>query len=299
VTNLIVGSYAAKKHVDSCGLGRYGVERLYCGLSPELAEGAVVVILDAFADDSQNDDHYIVAGFVAPMARWGRFDSEWFSVLETSPRLGFYRASDADNLGVPGTQFEHFAQAQRDQRIAALARVIPTGTCCFGFRCTISKADFHELYSPTFHPVWKDPYYLCAHLIVGRICFDLAAVPGIKTVDFIFDEHGKVGRRFEGMYDRLIKHVLLPLFPFMGKVRHESKKDFLPLQAADMQAGWIKRLTSSIQIPMSTDVYLTQMVQRDYSPDRSKLEYIAHYAKTHAEEMKAFAEWFEQEEEEK
>jgi hypothetical protein len=96
------------------------------------------------------------------------------------------------------------------------------------------------------------------------------------------------------MYETLIKPLSLPMFPFMGKIRHESKKTFLPLQAADMQAGWIRRFTSLIQVPMSADTYLSQLTQKDYSVERSRLEYIADYAEAHAEEMKRFTDLVEQ-----
>jgi len=267
------------------------VDRLYCGLSPDIARGTICVILNAVVDDSQNDDFYLVAGFVASLDQWAPFPPNWYEVLKRPPKLGFYRTSDSLALK---KDFQHFDKKMRDERVVALARTIPSGVGCFGIRCTVPKTDFHELYSPNFHPAWKDPYYLCAIILIQRLCIDLSVVPGLQKIDFIFDEQGKVGARFEGMYDRLIKPLSLPLFPFLGKVRHEDKKIFLPLQAADMQAGWVRRLSSLIQAETSADVYLKQIEQRDYSITRARLEHLADYANAHAEEMKAFAEMFEQ-----
>jgi hypothetical protein len=74
-------------HRNDDGLAKYGPERLYSGLSPHIAGGTVCVILQAFADDSENEKFYIVAGLVAPLERWKVFDPDWFGILKTPPKI--------------------------------------------------------------------------------------------------------------------------------------------------------------------------------------------------------------------
>ena len=73
----------------------------------------------------------------------------------------------------------------------------------------------------------------------------------------------------------------------MGDVRHENKEKFLPLQAADMQAGWVRRSNSTIQLWTTADVHLRQIAQRHYPIPRSFLEYIEGYSREHSEEIAA------------
>lgn len=128
--------------------------------------------------------------------------------------------------------------------------------------------------------------------LIQELCADVTQSLNLEKIDFFFDRQGKVGPRFKAAYDAFIKPVSMPLFPFMGDVRHEDKRTFLPLQAADMQAGWVRRSKSTIQLWTSADVYLRQMLQKHYPIQRSFLEYIKSFGQEHSEEITAFmAEW--------
>jgi hypothetical protein len=77
-------------------LQRLCVERLYCGLSPDIAAGTICVILETYCDDSQTDELYIIGGFVAPIKDWQNSSPEWtYNLKNPRPKLGFYRTSDA------------------------------------------------------------------------------------------------------------------------------------------------------------------------------------------------------------
>lgn len=132
---------------DECESQQRCVEVVYCGLSPDIAERTVCVILETYCDDSQTDELYIVAGYVAPMGDWKSFTPEWHDILKQPPRLGYYRTSDA--LALEG-QFERFEETPRNQRIAALARVIPSKRNCFGVASWISKVSLSTVASRYF-----------------------------------------------------------------------------------------------------------------------------------------------------
>jgi hypothetical protein len=260
------------------------MERFYAGLSPDIEEATACVILETYCDDSETDELYIVAGYVAPLGDWKSFSPEWHRILKQPPRLGYYRTADA--LG-RSRQFEHFDETTRDRRIADLARVIPNNPpYCFGVASWVSKSEFETYCHPVFHPAWHDPYYLCTTVLITRLCFDLSS-SGLKKLDFFFDRQGNVGRKFKLIYDAFFKPTQVLSFPFLGDVHHKDKQEFLPLQAADMQAGWVRRTQSTIQVWTNADIFLRQINQKHYPIPQFFLEYIEKYGREHGEKIAA------------
>jgi hypothetical protein len=243
------------------------------------------MIVQTFADDSQDDDFYTVAGYVAPKNEWDAFSGEWYAVLKQRPRLGFYRTFDAQTLS---GQFDGWAEPIRDARIARLAStIVPIKNIC-GVAAHLSKRDFKELFAPNFLSDWDDPYYICATHLIEHVCRLLLVNP-VTKVDFIFDRQGKVGRNFRAAYEVMLRPMSIFLFPFLGKVKHEDKREFLPLQAADMHASWVRRNNSTIQMWTAADCYLSRIEQTEFRIQRSFLERLAQYRREHAEEIKAFS----------
>ena len=266
-------------------VAQYCVRRLYCGLSPELRDGGMCMVLQTFADDTERGDFYAVAGYVAPIDEWDSFSPGWHAALKERPRLGFYRTSDAVNLS---GQFDGWSVNARDARIAKLALTIPTRNTC-GVAAFLSKKDFEEFFTPNFLPGWNNPYYLCATYLIESVCLMLrVGQNSVTKLDFIFDRQGKVGRYFRAVYEVALRPMSFHVFPFLGDVRHEDKTDFLPLQAADMHAGWIRRNKSIIQAWTTADPYLSKIEQREFHVARGFLERLAAYRKEHGDEIKAY-----------
>lgn len=266
---------------------QYCVLRMHCGPSSEVLQNGARMTLQMFADDSEGGDFYTVAGYVAPVAEWDEFCPKWYGILKERPRLGFYRTSDA--LSLRG-QFEGWSDATRDTRIARLAGVIPTHSNC-GVAAHLYKRDFKEFFTPNFLPVWDDPYYVCATYLIENTCLMLRIDESpVTKLEFIFDRQGRVGGRFRIAYDAMLRPMSSPVFPFMGDVRHEDKTDHLPLQAADMHSGWIRRSKSTIQLWTAADCHLSAIKQREFPVSREFLGKLAKYRRDHADEINAFFE---------
>jgi hypothetical protein len=152
--------------------------------------------------------------------------------------------------------------------------------------------NFEEFFTPNFISVYDDPYYLCAIYLISHTSRSFRAQTG--KVDFIFDAQGKVGRNFQIVFDAMFKPLLRQVSPFLGVVRHESKRDFLPLQAADMHAAWVRRKESVIQVWTAADHYLERVPQNDYEVSRLFLEKLAKFRQEHASEIKLFSDSIEQ-----
>ncbi len=240
-----------------------------------------------FSDDSYSDEFYTVAGYIAPVAVWDEFGPKWSTVLKARPRLGFYRTSDALALKGP---FDGWSESARNSRMGKLASVI-LDAGCYGVSAHLSRRDFEKFFAPNFLPVYADPYYLCATYLIGHTC--LSFHRQATKIDFIFDRQGKVGRNFRIVFDAMMKPLLREVSSFLGGVRHESKRDFLPLQAADMHAAWVRRKESVIQLSTAADCYLERVPQVDYEVSRSFLEHLAKFRQEHAAEIKEFSESIE------
>jgi hypothetical protein len=171
--------------------------------------------------------------------------------------------------------------------LADLAGAIPTENC-WGVAAHLPVRDFEDIFTATF-PAWNDPYYLCADYLVleiGRIL--LFGAQSVTKIDFVFDRQGKVGKHYKVHYDLALKPMSLSVLPFLGECRHEDKQDFLPLQAADMNAAWVRRQAATIQLWTTADPFLSNFQQLDFKVERSWLEKMAKYRNEHAEEIKAY-----------
>jgi len=217
-----------------------------------------VAALKAFADDSSSDEVYVVAGYVSFVDVWDVFSGEWCEVLHQAPSISYFRNNEA--LGLKG-EFANFKESDRNMKLARLAASIPNGDC-WSIASYLKRSDFEDLFVPNFNIAWNDPYYLCALNLVIRTAY-LFDGESLK-IDFVFDEQGKVGKRFQNMYEwhtKFVSKVIpLPTRPNMwglfGKCSHENDRLFPSLQAVDMNAAWIRRRLSLIQRWTDADPYL-------------------------------------------
>jgi hypothetical protein len=171
--------------------------------------------------------------------------------------------------------------------MAKLASVIPPENC-WGVAAHLRRSDFEEFFTTSF-PSWNDPYYLCAdHLVLNVARFLLQNHPSVKLVDFIFDRQGKVGKAYKLHYDIAIKPMARDVFPFLGECNHENKEKFIPLQAADMNAAWVRRRSTTIQLWTTADPYLSNFDHLDFRVGRPWLEQMAKYCREHADEVKDY-----------
>ena len=239
-----------------------------------------MISLKAVIDDSGDESTFALGGFIAPIIVWDKFSSDWVKVCKEHPVIRYYGTNDAIGLK---ECFSKFDEDARNQKIAKLASVIPTENC-YGIAACLSKSEFkaiRESYPFNSPFLSNDPYFICATGIIFWVCINCADLfPGIgerlNPIDFIFDEQGKVGRKFRSFYDdqiRLPKKVPLAYQPRLGKCDHWDDKQFPPLQAADMYAAWMRRETSSqVQLWNAANIYLSNVKKRTLEIDRKFLD---------------------------
>src|SRR5262245_20319635 len=90
-------------------LGPYGVAQYVCY--------SFAGMLQAFIDDSGSGGDsrfYILAGFKARIAVWEGFTTEWRAVLDTDPKIDYFKMSEAESLKGP---FKGFCTQQRNKKV--------------------------------------------------------------------------------------------------------------------------------------------------------------------------------------
>jgi hypothetical protein len=256
------------------------IQRYYCGLAPEYRDGRLMINLKTVIDDSGDESTFVLGGFIAPIIVWDKFSSDWVNVCKESPIIEYYKTNDAIALK---QSFSKFDRDTRNQKVAKLASVIPTKNC-YGIAAYLSRSDLKaikESYASNSPFLSNDPYFVCASCVIFWVCINCADLfPGIgerlNPIDFIFDEQGKVGRKFRSFYDdhiRLPIESSLPYQPRLGKCDHWDDQQFPPLQAADMYVAWIRREASSqIQMWNAADIYLSNIKKRTLEIDRKFLD---------------------------
>ena len=76
---------------------RNHIRALLAGMSARARQQRVLVMLQAYIDDSGNGDPpvYVLAGFVASSDEWEIFTDEWQALLDAPPRLEYFKMKEA------------------------------------------------------------------------------------------------------------------------------------------------------------------------------------------------------------
>lgn len=210
------------------------------------ADRISLMILQAFFDESEDDQFFCVGGFISSPSKWAAFSAEWADMLPkwgTLSSSGHYHFKMSEMAAVP----------ERMSRVNAFANVVSRHVE-FGILCYIRKADVNRamrriaLFGNDGRIVklklkWIENLYLLAFSsIFGLLNPDspdsiIPMIPGIEggIIPF-FDERMEKKRIFEGW--EAIKRSSGSFAPNLNSPRFEEDHKFLPLQAADFISWW-------------------------------------------------------------
>jgi len=258
-------------HVWGVSLAADRVWSQVSGVRPSLAGRRLIMVMQAFIDESFDDDWFVLGGFVSTAERWAEFAKEWEQLL---PRFG--------TLGPNGYHFKMAEMAsikERRERIPAFLRLIEKHTIA-GLTCSLRLSDMEKA-KARLHPVYKDvalpkyfqPFTLSLYGLLGTLAGNAEMLNGLLElpIDFYFDENSEKTQiisawgKYLGAEDssvRLLTH---------NTPKFEHDHVFLPLQAADALAwmarkrladgSWVKmhpQNSDDPQIIKSVDVELTE-----------------------------------------
>jgi hypothetical protein len=114
-------------------------------------------MLQAYIDDSCLGEGPVglLAGWIDSAANWTKFSDDWAQALSMSPRLRYFKFSEANSFT---GEFSGWSGTRRDERLRLLVNIIASYSP-LGFATAVP----HDLYQEGFgnHPdkVLRYPYY--------------------------------------------------------------------------------------------------------------------------------------------
>lgn len=215
----------------------------------------------AFIDDSYSaGGTYILAGAVATSENWELFSKEWEILLNS----GWGLINDKNNK-------HHFKYSEmkfrRKENIPVFLNTLEKYISCF----IATKIDISDLEKAKkriviegIQPDWTefDAFYMAFRSLMDKFHMHrniMIEALGSGTVDFYFDDQSQKGRIFK-MWDNYLKNRPEDIRSYYGNLpRFESDSSFLPLQGADLLAGFARdcyeQNNSQAFITMSMEKY--------------------------------------------
>jgi hypothetical protein len=203
----------------------------------------------AFIDESGDREHspvLVLAGWIAPFENWKKFTVDWGDMLTMRPSIEYFKMDEAD--GADG-QFRDWNPERINERIARAYRIIEDHV---GFQASaiIDIAAFDRVFPPFVDEKSRkrkfyNPYYVAFQGIISSIARHRYDQGLNEKIDFIFDKREMEKKNIRDAWDLLKERFNEDTKSMMGSdPRFEDDKEFLPLQAADLLAWWIRRMAT-------------------------------------------------------
>ncbi|WP_316173835.1 MULTISPECIES: hypothetical protein [unclassified Bradyrhizobium] len=217
-----------------------------------------------YIDDSQMGQSpvSVLGGWLHDERQWALFSDEWKQALDMSPRLAYFKYSEARTLS---GEFAGWSERSRDERVRLLMRILrdhkPVG---------VASAMPHDLYQKVFgknpDKVIRHPYFFSFFGVVAGVSQALARTGRIEPVEFIFDSQPDQMDAVTESWKSLVRSAPDDIRPMLGGYPiFRSDKTTMPLQAADLCAGYQREIATDTILgrkslpPMWGDLDLTSL----------------------------------------
>lgn len=219
------------------------------GLRPQLADGRLLMVLQAYIDDSQKDGWFVLAGHIATTEAWAAFSRDWENLLPTHGTM----------VPSPGTGY-HFKMSEmamideRMSRVPAFYRLIEEHVAV-SLSCAYRIVDLERAKQRIYIPnaIIDFHHYNNHYMFAFKMLMDMfhtyreiieRFIPVGDKIDFYFDEQAEK-KIIVPMWDDYIRNRPAHVVGRYGATpRFEDDREFLPLQAADLWAWWVRKWTS-------------------------------------------------------
>jgi hypothetical protein len=224
------------------GRSRFG---LLLGNRNNKVRNLLPVTLQAYIDDSYGDDGtFVLAGHIASAKVWESFSQEWAQLILTHGTL------DSKNETYHFKMKEMALNDERMSRVPAFYSLIENYVQC-SIACSYNLQDLerakNRIYVPNLAIDWghlNNPY-----LVAFRALMDMfhnkkekleKVIPLDQKVDFYFDNQTEKKFILKGwdVYKSGRPEEFRTRFGVVP--RFEDDKEYLPLQAADLWAWWVR-----------------------------------------------------------
>jgi hypothetical protein len=200
--------------------------------------------LEAFIDESADDQSYVLAGFVSTVEKWALFSIDFADALAAEPRIKYFKMNEVRKTS--GGEFKGLCAQKREDKLLRL--VIPINIHTESdFSCSVSVKAFNAILAPILPERYKYPWLWLFHGIITAICsYEQIAGEG-KIIDFTFDEQKQFLGKALRLYEELKRHPPFSEYSHLvGRIVPGKDHEVLPLQAADMLAGQIRLFRAAL-----------------------------------------------------
>lgn len=182
------------------------------------------MVLCGYADDSADDKSaYVVAGWVSTAEKWGEF------------------TEDFEKAGLPRSLHMKTERRRRGKRVQTLA-ALATVHGLYRADCVLHRGNYQNIVKGRIAPELDSPYFVLFYQLILSVARLMDKTEWDGTVDWVFDDQGKIGIHAVRWYDFIKKHASPNLKKRLGNTpvfRDDTKE--LPLKAADLFAWQIRR----------------------------------------------------------
>jgi Protein of unknown function (DUF3800) len=214
------------------------------GISPKNAGRRLLLVLQAFIDDSYSEGGYFVlAGHIASAEAWAAFAKEWEEILPYGVlnKYNKYHFKMSEMALLP----------ERFMRVGAFYRIIEKHVLA-SISCRFKPLDLIRAKNRIWIPNQRIDYGFVnnTYMFAFRALMDMfhshkrecdQFIPYGETVDFIFDEQTE-RRPIISAWDEYIANRPDHIRNLFGTTpRFENDTKFLPLQASDLWAWWVRK----------------------------------------------------------
>jgi hypothetical protein len=197
------------------------------------------VVLNGFVDESEDDSVFVFAGYVALAEDWAAFSDEWYATLRAAP--GIWELNTRDAMRLQGC-FHKWSATARDEKLCALYEVIDRHVS-FEVSAVVPIKLFKTIFGNGILPKpAANPYYHALSSLVSNIARHQISIGMKEKIDFVFDERRIEQGKLLSIWNKLMGTAPDDVKPMLGSTPvFKSDRDVLPLQAADMEAWWLRK----------------------------------------------------------
>lgn len=217
------------------------------GLAPSMWERRVLMNLQAYIDESQDEEFFTLAGYIAAPQDWAKFAQEWEKILHFAfigpNNVRRFKMSEMHSGGRAdyANVFYHVIQQHVRSGISITFKISDLGRALD--RITLDG-------KPINWGLWRNPYVFAVRGMTDFLNRCRDEVPANilgpdDKIDFIFDD-----KKFEKSviitgWDMIRENMPKETAALYGiSPRFEDDEEYMPLQAADFWAWWIRRWAS-------------------------------------------------------
>jgi hypothetical protein len=150
--------------------------------------------VQAFVDDSggKGQGRYLVScGLVAHSGHWAHFSDEWRAGLQAKPSIDYFKMREAFSFT---NQFYRFTEAQRNDKLRTLARII-NEYAQFTVFSQIDLEAHAATWGKTLGKPLNEPYFWTFQNTINAVAFELWDIGWREAFEIVFDEQRIFGPR--------------------------------------------------------------------------------------------------------